>query len=437
MSPVRILIVPILIGLAACLFGCPMQESAFFGGELLAPGEDAVALEASGDDALDLADGAFADGADPRGPSGDGSPSDCAHLFPCPGVLPYGVWVLKSGSMLPNFITGLATFTETADVTALILNSDGTGRVFFRDRLTGAKDCVRTLVVFDGRTLVLDFSAETTTDFEFNIAIENATFFFPVVELEESTLGLADEQGNIGLFVRRNALPPGVVCEPLQVVDRFEGLPDPQFFSDLVLFNGDLIFNSGLANQIEAFDLDTDTLIAPLGPTGSRLVQTSEDGFLWTHCGCGGSRDAFKRTLSTVVDTVESETEMGGPITFRAMAYVPTTDRLWIHGRSFADSFGRFYVVNTNGEPDFVEQTFSFNRDLRALAFDGTHLWGIATIASQTVVKIDPATAQVVESYELPDENVSWSGLEVEGGHIYMLGTDLAGEGVVVRLIRP
>ena len=71
------------------------------------------------------------------------------------------------------------------------------------------------------------------------------------------------------------------------------------------------------------------------------------------------------------------------------------------------------------------------------MAFDGTHLWGITTIASQVVVKIDPATAEVLESYELPDENVSWNGLEVDGSHIYMLGLDLAGEGVIVRLNLP
>jgi len=352
---------------------------------------------------------------------------------------PTGTWLLEQGNMLPTFVAGLATFGTTTDVTALILNEDGTGRVFLRDRLTGANDCVRVFAIYNGETLALDFAAETTTDVQFNVAIEDYTYFFPVVVPTHDSLGLADENGLIALFSRQTELPAEVTCGELVVDERFDGLPAPQFFSDLVLFNGDLVYNSGSAGQIEAFDLDTDTLGTPLGPTSSRLIQTVQDGFFWTHCGCGGSRDAFKRTLSTVVDTVSSENEMGGAITFRAMAYDQLNDRLWLHGRPFDNQFGQFFIVNTNGEPDIVEDTISFNRDLRALSYDfgGPDLWGIVTVASQVVVQIDPTTGKVLESYEVPDEDVSWSGLTFDEEFMYLLGTDLAGDGVLLRVLRP
>ncbi len=346
---------------------------------------------------------------------------------------PYGTWLLDSGTALPEFVGGLATFSETADVTALRLNRDGTGRVFLRDRLTGAKDCARVFALFDGDELVLDFAAEPTTDFVFNLALEETRFFFPVVVATDDTLGLADVSGQIALFSRQQQLPPEVACGTLEVLDVIEDLPTPQFFSDLVAFNGDLVFNSGLG-QIERFDLDNRELGVPLGPTSSRLVQTAQGGFLWTHCGCGGSRDAFKRTLSTVVDTVSSEDEMGGPITFRAIAYHALSGRLWLHGRPFDDQFGRFFVVNTSGEPDVVEQEISFNRDLRALAFDGDALWGLVTVVAQSIVQIDPVTGKVIETYELPDEDVSWSGLEMVGGRMFLLGTTLDGDGVLYEV---
>lgn len=352
-----------------------------------------------------------------------------------PASAPYGTWLLESGGALPTLVGGLATFGVTTDVTALILRQDGTGRVFLRDRLTGARDCVRTFVIFDGDTLVLDLAAETATDFVFNIALDEVSFFFPVVFTRPNLMGIADEEGQIAIFSRQSELPPDVTCGELQVVDRFEGLPLPQFFSDLVLFNGDLVYSS--STQIESFDLETHTLGAPLGALNNRLVQTTQGGFLWTHCGCGGSRDAFKRTLLIVADTVSSESEMGGPITFRAMAYDPAADRLWLHGRSFDDQFGRFYVMNTNGEPDVIERQMSFNRDLRALAFGGPDLWGIVTVASQSVVRIDPATGQVLESFEAPDEDVSWSGLVFDAFNMYLLGADPAGEGVIYKLARP
>jgi hypothetical protein len=348
---------------------------------------------------------------------------------------PYGNWLLESGSMLPTFVTGLATFGTTTDVTAMVLNNDGTGRVYFRDRLTGTIDGVRAFALFDGDTLVLDFAAETTTDVVFNIALEDYTFFFPVVVRKPDTLGIADEEGNVAIFSRQEDLPPDVISGQLEVVDQFTGVPAPQFFSDMVVFNGDLAY-AGPSN-LETFDLTTDTVGDPLGSTSSRLLQTTQNGFLWTHCGCGGSRDAFKRTLTTVVDTVSSEDEMGGPITFRAMAYDPTGDRLWLHGRPFDSQFGQFFIVNTNGEPDIVEDEMSFNRDLRALAFDGTELWGIATVVSQTVVRIDPATGKVLDSFEVPDEDTSWSGLVFAGSHMYLLGTNLAGEGVIYRVAHP
>ena len=349
---------------------------------------------------------------------------------------PVGTWVLDGGSALPDFIQGLATFSTTADVTGLKINADGTGRVFFRDRQTDARDCARVFALFDGETMVLDFGAETTTDVVFNTALEDTTFFYPVVVASQDSLGIADETGLVALFSRVASIPPELDCGSLTVTDRFDGLPGPQFFTDLVLLNGNLNFNSG-DGQIETFDLKTDTLIAPLGPSNSRLVQTVEDGFFWTHCGCGGSRDAFKRSLTTVVDTVSSESNMGGPITFRAIAYNDQTDRLWLHGRRFSDSFGRFFVTNTNVEPDVVEQEISFNRDLRALSFDNGALWGIVTVATQTVVQIDTTTGKVIASYEVPDEDVSWSGLTFDANNMYMVGSDQRGEGVLLRLQKP
>jgi hypothetical protein len=336
--------------------------------------------------------------------------------------------------MLPTFVTGLATFGQTTDVTALILRNDGSARVFLRDRLTDTNDSVRAFALFNGNTLVLDFAAEPTSDVTFNVALEDMEFFFPVVVAGPGMLGIADETGKIAIFSRQNGLPPDVLPGELDVIDVF-AVPAPQFFGDMALVDGELIYAG--PQQIEAFDLETDTVGTPLGETNNRLVQTSEDGLLWTHCGCGGSRDAFLRDLDQVFDTVSSEDEMGGPITFRAMTYVPTTDRLWLHGRPFDSHFGQFFVVDTSGEPDVVEQEISFNRDLRGFAFDGTDLWGIATVATQSIVRIDSVTGRVLDSFEPPDEDVSWSGIEFDESFMYLLGTDLAGEGVLYRLARP
>jgi len=346
-----------------------------------------------------------------------------------------GLWLLEGGSMMSDFVAGLATFGVTADVTAIQIRNDGTGSVWLRDRLTGTKDRVQAYVIFDDTegSLVFDFSAEKTSDVVFNLALEHYSYAFPFVTVENGWLGLADAEGKIAILSSRVGLPGDVTLDALTITGQHE-VPAPQYFGDIAYYGDDLIFNGGYTGQIETFSPITGTLGDPLGPTTSRLVQTAQGPYFWTHCGCGGSRDAFKRTLASVFDTVSSEDEMGGPITFRAMAYEPTSDRLWLHGRAFDTQFGRFYVMNTNGEPDAVEEMISFNRDIRAMAFDGDDLWAVVTVASQTVVRTDPSSGDVLQSFEVPDVDVSWSGLEVVGDTIYMLGTDLDANGVLYEL---
>ncbi|MCA9753992.1 MAG: hypothetical protein KC591_17470 [Gemmatimonadetes bacterium] len=348
-----------------------------------------------------------------------------------------GTWTLENGSMMDDFVGGLATFGVTTDVTAIRIGSDGTGDVWLRDRLTDAKDRVRAFVFYDDDdyTLVFDFAAEPTTDFQFNLAVNRQTYVYPIVSRTARALRIADADGRVALLERVSTLPNELDPKELEVLARYDGVPRPQFFTDMVLFNGDLAYASSV--QLETFSLTTQSVGDPLGPVSSRMLQTTQGGFFWTHCACGGSRDAFKRTLTTVFDTVSSEDEMGGPITFRAMAYDPMADRLWLHGRPFDSQFGQFWVMNTNGEPDVIDRSLSFNRDLRALAFDGSDLWGIETVATQVVVRIDPVDGKVIESYEIPDLDVSWSGLVFGPDGMYLLGTTLDDEGVILLASRP
>lgn len=344
-----------------------------------------------------------------------------------------GLWVLEGGSMMEDFVKGLATYSTTTDVKAIRINDDGTGRVWLLDRLTGTKDAVQAYVIFDDTdgSLVFDFAAEKTTDVVYNIAIETYSYTFPFVTVESGWLGIADAVGHIALLSSQTSLPSDIALDEFNVFAEYS-VPPPQFFGDLACYGDELIFNS--SSQIETFDPVTGTLGDPLGPTSSRLVQTTEGPYFWTHCGCGGSRDAFKRTLTSVHDTVSSEDEMGGPITFRGMAYHASSNRLWLHGRPFDSQSGQFYVMNTTSEPDVVEETIAFNRDIRGMAFDGNELWAVVTVASQSVVRIDLASGDVLQTFEIPDLDVSWSGLEVVSDTIYMLGTDLDGNGVIFEV---
>ncbi len=345
-----------------------------------------------------------------------------------PKPSPFGHWLLEDGLLLDEVDTSL-------EAMAITVGEDGFGRVYFRDLRTGTNDCVRAFVLYDGEQMALDFSAEASLSFN-----PNRTVFFPLVIAGQDTLSLADEFGNIALLSRQEVLPDDVTCGELEVVDVISGLPRPNSFGDLNFFDGDLVFNS-TDNLIEVFDLQTDTLIAPLGPTNSRFIQTtqpvSQTQHFWHHCGCGGSPDAFRSNLTTVFDSFHTGNNFNEEITIRAGAYVTDTDRLWLHGFGDNDNRGKFLVINPNVEPDVLEETIDFHRSVRGLTFDGDDLWGMVQMATRSIARIDAETGDVIETYELPDEDIFWTGLSFDEEFMYLIGSDASLTGVLYRLERP
>ncbi len=414
MKRAHMLMVPALAGVMVGLAGCGVQSNA--------------ASRSSAGDAAGLLNEPESDRSGSAPTSDLTAPinPDARGPLTRPEPEPFGTWLLEDGELLPLFDNGL-------EVTALILEDDGYARVFFRDVQTNANDCARAFALYDGETLALDLSAEPNS-----AANPERTMFFPVVVVEFNRLGLADETGQIALFSRKLQLPPEVTCGELEVLDVFEGLPNPHSFGDLVLHFGDLIYNSTFpADQIERFDLDTNMIIAPVAPTQNRFVQAKQGFDFWTHCGCGGSPEATRRTLISVIDTVHTGNDLGEQITIRAAEFVPTTNRLWLHGRSNAGNSFQFLVVNSNAEPDVLEQEIFFNRDVRGLSFDGTDLWGFVTMASRSICRIDPVTGKVTKSFELPDEDINWTGLEPVGDDLYLIGSDANQQGVIYRVVLP
>jgi hypothetical protein len=162
------------------------------------------------------------------------------------------------------------------------------------------------------------------------------------------------------------------------------------------------------------------------------LIQTTQDGDFWGHCGCGGSRDIFRTDLTTVIDTVETESELFNRITVRAAAYVPTMDRLWLHGPDINGN-EKFLVVNTNGEPDIGEAEIFFTRRMDGLAFDGTDLWGIIKAVGTVVARIDVNTGRVIETFAAPDGDHDWRGIVFDDFNMYMLGEAADTSAVIIK----
>jgi hypothetical protein len=222
------------------------------------------------------------------------------------------------------------------------------------------------------------------------------------------------------------------------VVETTTGLPAPHSFGDVVHHGGDLLYNSDRAT-LQRYDLATSSLGSPEASANKWIMTTQPVGevvHFWGHCGCGGSPDVWRHDFASTFDTIHTGDDLGRQISVRAGEWIQSTGTLWLHGKESATSVGRFLLIDSNAEPDVLLDTRYFNRTVNALAFDGTDLWAIVTVASRSVCRLDMTTGRVIESFEVPDETVTWTGLDFDAnGMMYLVGQDEVTEmGVIVGI---
>ncbi len=322
-----------------------------------------------------------------------------------------GTWMLQSGDLMEDL-------DPLLDVKALTFNENGTGRIFCYDQSTGAKDSARFRYEIAGSFLLLDLRAEFSLSFGENIIVTLTSAM-----LDADTLVLIDGT-QTAQFSRSSTLTPEITGKTLVVTDVFE-LPK-RASSDLAILDGDLIFTS--FDSIERLDLDTRTLLEPLGPrilegeTRSRIVGTVQGSTIWTTCGCDSDRLVFQYDNETIVDIVGDQLEGIERLQIFAMAYNANDDRLWLHARG-PGSFRGLRQLRTTNEPDKIALSHPFNRVPSALAFDGTSLWAIITAPTQVIVQIDTESSRVVNSFDVPDSDAFFSGIAFDSFNMYLLAT--------------
>ena len=371
---------------------------------------------------------------------GGSSPGGSNPGDPDPGGTPpvpeaptlFAAWVIETGELIANF-------RDNFSIKGLILNDDGTGRLFIRDLNTDGKDCARVYVLYDGDSLVLDLAAEPLRQHA-----NGRSMTFPFVAFDEDSLSLADENGFITNFTRVEEMPADVACGELEVAESYEGLPAPDNFGrvnngNLVPHHGTLVYNS-TNDMIERFDYANGVLFTPLGPTGQDNVYAAQtESFvtdLWTACICG-SNDTIRRTdLNNVFDEIDTNDNLR-KLSVDSAAYHAPTDRLWVHGLYVDGARYEFQVYRMDEDPSQLARISIFNRHLKGMAFHGDELWAIVDYASRSIVRIDTQTRDVVESYEVPDEDVNWSGLTFVGDDMYLLGGTQDGDGVIYKIVKP
>jgi hypothetical protein len=226
------------------------------------------------------------------------------------------------------------------------------------------------------------------------------------------------------------------MCRQSRPVRRFTDLPVPG--SDVAYLDGNLYFMSiagGMSPKLESVAAETGELDMPM-PAGARpIVHAAQPDGIWGTCGCGSNTDSMLTMPGEVgpTDTVDTA-DFNQPISIERMAYDAVGKNLWLHG--WSDSTGYVFMqVDAAAEPDVLLDTVPFDAFMTGVAFYKGDLWALAAVLTQSIVRIDPATGEIVASYEVPNDATTWTGLTFDdAGRLYLLGETSEEKGVIVEV---
>jgi hypothetical protein len=341
-----------------------------------------------------------------------------------------GAWRHVSGPAFSGPSSSDTDFEGT--LRFLSLEEGGLASLHLEDTASGTLFCHRGVYATTEDGIVMEFRRE----------FETVTMVFLRDQPDGQTLELVDAGGETSVFDREAAVPAEFRCLPLTVRSTRAGLDAvPTFFTGLAFDGANLWFMD--ENETDLFPIDpvTGVLGAPLPFDNSQfqMPHACQGTDFWTHCRCGGSQEAQRRTQADAeVDTVDTEVDLAEEISVRAIAYDPVAAALWLHGFG-DDNVARFLKVDSDAEPDLLLQTDDFNVSLRSMAWDGTHMWAITDV--QNIVQIDLATFTAVATYDSPDVTADFIGIASApasfggGNSLYLIGRDtISGDGVLVEV---
>lgn|GEM_PF-807663 len=334
---------------------------------------------------------------------------------------PIGIWQKTGGDAFSNLTDFSLQF--------LTFNTDGTALLTFQKTGTGVLRCNQAFfATIDASSLIIEAPGLTDSTRLLHYQLTDA-----------NSLTLTDSRGASSTLTRVTEVPVEFQCQTLTILRTFENLLDPDGFTGLA-YDGTLLWYEEEDNRlIHPFDPATGTFGPPVLLDNSQFshVHAMQGADFWAHCGCGNGEDVQRRTQADVlVDTVNTNTDLGNQISVRGIAFDSTANVLWLHGFSFNDRVNRFLRVNAEVEPDVLLEAVDFDVILTSIAFDGTNLWGILGFGpGQEIVQIDPATFQAIATFESPNPQVSWRGIAATGtGTLFLLGETDSGQGIIIEV---
>lgn len=328
---------------------------------------------------------------------------------------PSGIWEFTGGTLL-----GYDEFRPEF----LVLNQDGSGRLNLSGGDGPVVSCAPLNYSRDSNgTLVLD---------DWGFVLGTRVYRFA---LQGDNLQLVSAVGLTASFERASAVDPDEDCGSLAKGALFTGLPKPHQPSGLVFDGTELWYKEdSYDDRIVPVDPESGSPGAPLALSNGH-VHAAQGADFWTHCNCGGSEEAYRMTRGNqIVDEVQTGLELGEEMSVESIAFDASTGVLWLHGWNDANQ-GRLMKVDASAEPDVLLQAYDLDASVTGMSFGGSSLWALNQ-DGQTVMRIDPATGQVVGTFLIPDRSANWRGIAAVGGQLFLLG-DTGTQGALLSVALP
>lgn len=341
--------------------------------------------------------------------NGDGVGDACSLI---------GVWKFDPSEALQESLDGTLTY--------VVLGADGFAEFLSRSEETDILGCQEGPYLVDS----VGFIAQLPDAY---------TAIILLAEIgADGQLTLTADDGRTATATRVSDVPEEDRCGTLAVENTFENLPDPESFTGLAFDGNSLWYEEQNTRLVFPINPATGAAGAPANLGGSQFshVHAMQGADFWTHCGCGGSQEAQRRTpAGAMVDEVDTDTDLGFEIGIRGIAYDAVGNVLWLHGYSYDEGKASFLRVNSNAEPDVLISQDAFDASINALAFDGTHLWAVVGYGEAArIVEINVGTFKAVKTYKNPDNTLQWRGIAATNGSLFLLGEAIGNEGVIYEV---
>lgn len=250
----------------------------------------------------------------------------------------------------------------------------------------------------------------------------------------EASLEILEGFADTTNFSPLSDVPDDLKYRKLETVDQFQ-IPFTRGDSYLGFDGTNLFFTESEMDMEVPVNPDTG-VVGALVELTERDASALQDMDIWRVKSGDSSNMELRDAANVLLDEVDTNA-LGEEIRIEGATFDPDARELWLNGRSTDDSRRLFLRIDADAEPDVLLSTHEFDVFLHEIAWGGSSIWALLS-SPDRVIEIDLNTFEVINTYKVPTDNVTWRGIQIIGEFIYLLGTpDFEDDTTIIEKVVP